>query len=206
VPAVGIEDEDGFKDVEFEPGRPPKSMKGLKGKVSLYNQQGNQDMAERYLLFILEVHERVVGAEHPDTMDILDILASEYAKRQLWVKAERAYARLAKLRRSTSGDGDPATIVAEVNLFTMVVNRAEAEEATRESHMPAEEVEVAVAPPEVDLQPGRPSELERLPQPESLPGAKGGLGANQAVRTEKGRLRHLFKRVWGFISKSKRTR
>ncbi|MHC4271533.1 MAG: tetratricopeptide repeat protein, partial [Planctomycetota bacterium] len=55
--------------------------------VELYALQGRQEEAESLLVEILEGHRRVLGEEHPSTLESMRILVELY---ETWGKAEKA--------------------------------------------------------------------------------------------------------------------
>jgi hypothetical protein len=62
---------------------------------------------------MLDMHERLLGSEHADSLAIMSELASMYEANKQWSMAEEQYARLAELKRKSLGDRDPETLVVE---------------------------------------------------------------------------------------------
>jgi tetratricopeptide (TPR) repeat protein len=120
---IRVEDEDGFKDVEMGFGEYAETAAEIGAQAAVYAQQGQRKKAVQYLLFMLDMHEKVIGSEHEGTLAIMSKLAALYEKYMQWKEAEGLYARLAKLKRKTLGDRDPETLVAEIMHGRMIANQ-----------------------------------------------------------------------------------
>lgn len=128
---IQLEDEESFKDLEIGFGELATTARfshyvkvsGIKAQVSAYSQEGRPRRAVQYLLFMLDVHEKVIGSEAADTLAIRSILASLYETNGQWKEAEGQYARLAELKRKTLGERDPETMVVEIMHARMIAKQ-----------------------------------------------------------------------------------
>jgi len=75
---VQAEDEGGFKDLEMGFGEFAITVDSINAQASVYIRQGRWKKAVQYLLFMLDMHEKVLGSEHADTLAIISKLASLY--------------------------------------------------------------------------------------------------------------------------------
>jgi hypothetical protein len=111
---IQAEDEEGFKDLEIGFGEFAITVDSINAQASVYIRQGRWKKAVQYLLFMLDMHEKVLGSEHADTLAIMSKLASLYETYKQWREAKGQYARLAELKRKTLGERDPETLVVEI--------------------------------------------------------------------------------------------
>ena len=78
--------------------------------------QGKYARAEAVFSQTLEIERRVLGPEHPDTLDTLSDFASMYQLQGKYVEAETHVAQALAGRRQALGSEDPETIASAADL------------------------------------------------------------------------------------------
>jgi|SRR5579871_1141359 len=87
--------------------------------ASLYYNMGNFIAAEPLLVQALEINEKVLGTEHPDTMTSLNNLAVLYKTQHRYEKAEPLYIRTLEIRERALGVEHPNTALSLNNLAVL---------------------------------------------------------------------------------------
>ncbi|WP_143473153.1 tetratricopeptide repeat protein, partial [Limnothrix sp. PR1529] len=82
----------------------------------LYHAQGLFGLAETWAMRSLEIRERVLGADHPDTATSLNNLASLYSSQGRYEAAEPLYRRSLEIRERVLGADHPHTALSLNNL------------------------------------------------------------------------------------------
>lgn len=86
---------------------------GVYCSIGLYSQ------AEAHLPVALDQRERVLGAEHPDTLMAMNNLAILYSEQGRYAEAEPLHVETLEIRRRVLGAEHPATLLAMSNLATL---------------------------------------------------------------------------------------
>jgi tetratricopeptide (TPR) repeat protein len=77
--------------------------------ASTYENQGRWKEAEELEVQVVEMRKRVLGAEHPNTLQVMSNLAVKYRRQGRWEEAVELMAESAQLSLERLGDVHPAT-------------------------------------------------------------------------------------------------
>ncbi|KAF2718832.1 TPR-like protein [Polychaeton citri CBS 116435] len=91
--------------------------------------RGTLTDAEEMCLQCMEVRSSKLGAEHPNTLDSMDSLASIYQDQGRWTEAEQLQVKVLETRRTTLGQEHPDTLASMNNLALMYGNQGRWTEA-----------------------------------------------------------------------------
>ncbi|OCQ90985.1 hypothetical protein BCR12_04320 [Limnothrix sp. P13C2] len=95
----------------------------------LYHAQGLFGLAETWAMRSLEIRERVLGADHPDTATSLNNLASLYSSQGRYEAAEPLYRRSLEIRERVLGADHPHTALSLNNLAELYSSQGRYEAA-----------------------------------------------------------------------------
>jgi tetratricopeptide (TPR) repeat protein len=76
----------------------------------IYQCQGRWDEAEALHIQVASTRERVLGLEHPDFLESLDLLALLYEEKKKYTKREEVIVRALDIRRTVLGRQHPETL------------------------------------------------------------------------------------------------
>ncbi|CAI6335436.1 unnamed protein product [Periconia digitata] len=80
--------------------------------ASTYKSQGQLKKAEQLFLQAIETRERVLGDEHPETLNSRANLASTYRKQRRWKEAEKLLLQVTETRERVLGAKHPSTLTS----------------------------------------------------------------------------------------------
>lgn len=126
-----VKDDEGFQDIETGFGGSPRTVADVLKQASSYIEQREVKKAEQYLHFMMEMHQRVLGSEHADTLAIMETLGSVYEAQGMWVEAEGLYTRLVEAKRKVLGEKDPRTLEIEFKLAGLVLGQGRSGDSWR---------------------------------------------------------------------------
>ena len=104
--------------------------------ADVYDAQGKYAQAEALFSQTLEIQRRVLGPEHPDTLDTLSDFASMYQRQGKYALAETYAAQALAGRRHALGSEDPDTMASAADLALAYLSQgkfAESEPLAREA-------------------------------------------------------------------------
>ncbi len=102
-------------------------LHGLVGDV--YRRLGLYPQAERHLPVALEIHHRVLGAEHPNTLSSISNLASLYKYQGRYAEAEPMYLETLEISKRVRGKEHRDTLLSMSNLANLYNNQGRYAEA-----------------------------------------------------------------------------
>ena len=96
-----------------------------------YCDQGRWDDAQRLEERVLELREKLLGQEHPDTVTAMANLAWTYSDQGRWDDAQRLEERVLELREKLLGQEHPDTVTAMANLARTYSDQGRWDDAQR---------------------------------------------------------------------------
>ena len=101
----------------------------LNNLAAVYNKQGNYEKALEYYDNALEVRERILGSDHPDTAVTYNNIALVYQAQGEYKKALEYYGKVLEVRERVLGRGHPDTATTYNNMAGVYKEQGEYEKA-----------------------------------------------------------------------------
>ncbi|XRM46413.1 hypothetical protein ABZX51_009448 [Aspergillus tubingensis] len=101
----------------------------IRNVCSCLSSDGRWKEAEELGVQVLELHKRVLGPEHPDTLTSMDNLASTYWNQGRWKEAEELQIQELKLCKQVLGPEHSSTLTSMANLASTYRNQGRWKEA-----------------------------------------------------------------------------
>lgn len=115
-----------------------ESKEEILGKASLFHHiaahlgfEGSWNDAQRLQEQATDIRKDLLGAEHANTLDSIENLATIYKKQARWEKAEKLQVQVLEMRKTTIGLDRPETITSMHNLASIYRKQGRWKEAER---------------------------------------------------------------------------
>ena len=92
---------------------------------------GRYKEAEKAFSQVTQIRERVLGAEHLDTLTSMNNLASTYADQKRWNEAEELFVRVVETSLRVLGEEHPFTLTSMANLASSYADQGRGSEAEK---------------------------------------------------------------------------
>jgi hypothetical protein len=107
----------------------PEKMRLVWKYAMALGSEGRDRESEELLSQVMEVRKRVLGDEHPSTLNSMANLAPTYRNQGRWKEAEELGVQVMEKRKRVLGDEHPATLTSMVNLASTYWNQGRWKEA-----------------------------------------------------------------------------
>ncbi|MFC1762172.1 tetratricopeptide repeat protein [Planctomycetota bacterium] len=106
-----------------------RHMSAIHNLASLYLRQGRFNEAEPLYFMSLELGRRVLGEEHPDTLNVMNNVALFYVNQGRYDKAEPLYIKSLEIGRRVLGEEHPDTLKFMINFASLYLMQERYDEA-----------------------------------------------------------------------------